>query len=129
MPVSVKILSDGAVVADFGVVMAARPDVQFQSGQANRTLNMLTGYELTSDGHVLTATAATQSTDMSFRYIERAGAQEFQAFTYLGWRYLQISAPGETLTTNDFRQSSNIRTRPSLPNSQVRMRQSMQCST
>ena len=100
-PVSVKTLSDGAVVADFGNVMSARPDVQFQSGQANRTLSMLTGYELTSDGHVSTATAATQSTNMSFSYIERAGAQEFQAFTYLGWRYLQVSAPGETLSSNN----------------------------
>ena len=100
-PVSVKTLSDGAVVADFGNVMSARPDVQFQSGQANRSLAMLTGYELTSDGHVSTATAATQSTNMSFNYVERAGAQEFQAFTYLGWRYLQIAAPGETLGTSN----------------------------
>ncbi len=100
-PISVKTLSDGAVVADFGTVMAARPDVKFQSGQAGRALNMLTGYELTSDGHVSAATAATQSTDMSFRYIQRAGAQEFQAFTYLGWRYLQISAPGELLSASN----------------------------
>ena len=97
MPMSVNTLSDGAVVADFGTVIPARPDVQFQSGVAGRTLNILTGYELTADGHVSTATAATQGTNMSFRYIERDGAQEFQAFTYLGWRYLQISAPGETL--------------------------------
>lgn len=100
-PVSVKTLSDGAVVADFGALMSARPDVKFQSGQASRTINMLTGYELTTDGHVSTATGATQGTDMSFRYIERAGAQEFQAFTYLGWRYLQISAPGETLSASN----------------------------
>ncbi len=100
-PVSIKTLSDGAVVADFGNVMSARPDIKFQSGQANLTINMLTGYELTSDGHVSTATAATQNTDMSFRYVERAGAQEFQAFTYLGWRYLQLSAPGETLTSSN----------------------------
>jgi alpha-L-rhamnosidase len=100
-PISVKTLSDGAVVADFGTVAPARPDVQFQSGVSGRTLNILTGYELTSDGHVSTTTATTQGTDMSFKYIERAGAQEFQAFTYLGWRYLQISAPGETLSTGN----------------------------
>jgi alpha-L-rhamnosidase len=99
-PLSVKTLSDGAVVADFGSVMPARPDVRFQSGVSGRTLNILTGYQLTSDGHVSTTTATTQGTDMSFRYIERAGAQEFQAFTYLGWRYLQISAPGETLSAS-----------------------------
>jgi len=99
-PVSVKTLSDGAVVADFGTVMPARPDVHFQSGVAGRTLNILTGYQLTSDGHVSSATNATQGTNMSFKYIERVGAQEFQAFTYLGWRYLQISAPGETLSAS-----------------------------
>ena len=96
-PISVNTLSDGAVVADFGTVIPARPDVHFQSGVAGRTLNILTGYQLTSDGHVATTAATTQGTNMSFKYIERAGAQEFQAFTYLGWRYLQISAPGETL--------------------------------
>jgi alpha-L-rhamnosidase len=99
-PISVKTLSDGAVVADFGTVMPARPDVQFKSGVSGRTLNILTGYQLTSDGHVSTTTATTQGTNMSFKYIERAGAQEFQAFTYLGWRYLQISAPGETLSAS-----------------------------
>jgi alpha-L-rhamnosidase len=99
-PISLKTLSDGAVVADFGTVIPARPDVHFQSGTSGRTLNILTGYELTSDGHVSTATAATQGTNMSFKYIERAGTQEFQAFTYLGWRYLQISAPGETLSAS-----------------------------
>jgi alpha-L-rhamnosidase len=36
-PISVKTLSDGAVVADFGMVIPARPDIQFQSGQAGRT--------------------------------------------------------------------------------------------
>jgi alpha-L-rhamnosidase len=100
-PVSVRTLSDGAVVADFGTVAPARPDVQFQSGKSGRVLNILSGYELTSDGHVSTAAAATQGTDMSFRYIERDGAQEFQAFTHLAWRYLQISAPGETLSASN----------------------------
>jgi len=99
-PVSVKILSDGAVVADFATVIPARPDVQFQSGKSGRTLNILTGYELTSDGHVSAAVNSTQETTMSFTYTESDGAQEFLPFTYLGWRYLQISAPGETLSAS-----------------------------
>jgi len=37
---------------------------------------------------------------MSFTYTESDGAQEFLPFTYLGWRYLQISAPGETLSAS-----------------------------
>ena len=100
-PVSVKTLTDGSVVADFGTVIPARPDVQFRSGQAGRTLKILTGFELTPDGHVSALASATQNTDMSFGYIERAGTQEFQAFTYLGWRYLQISSPGETLSASN----------------------------
>jgi alpha-L-rhamnosidase len=100
-PASVKTLSDGAVVADFGTVMPARPDVQFQSGVSGRMLNILTGYELTSDGHVSSATNATQETNMSFTYTESDGVQEFLPFTYLGWRYLQISAPGEALSSSN----------------------------
>ena len=99
-PVSVKTLSDGAVVADFGTVIPARPDIQFQSGKSGRALNILTGYELTSDGHVSAAVNSTQETTMSFTYTESDGAQEFLPFTYLGWRYLQISAPGETLSAS-----------------------------
>jgi len=99
-PVSVKTLSDGAVVADFGTVIPARPDIQFQSGKSGRTLSILTGYELTSDGHVSAAVNSTQETTMSFSYTESDGVQEFLPFTYLGWRYLQISAPGETLSAS-----------------------------
>jgi len=65
--------SDGAVVADFGTVIPARPDIQFQSGKSGRTLNILTGYELTSDGHVSAAVNSTQETTMSFTYTESDG--------------------------------------------------------
>jgi len=99
-PVSVNTLSDGSVVADFGTVIPARPDVQFQSGKSGRKLSILTGYQLTSDGHVSAAVASTQETTMSFTYTESDGAQEFLPFTYLGWRYLQISTPGETLSAS-----------------------------
>ena len=68
-----KTLSDGAVVADFGNVMPARPIVRFASGSAGRALNIQAGYHLTSDGHV----ASTPETDLSFRFTQRAGAQEF----------------------------------------------------
>ena len=44
----------------------------------------------------------TQHTNMSYSYIERGGGPEtFRPFDYLGFRYLQIDDPGETLTTND----------------------------
>ena len=96
-PMSIKTLADGAVIADFGNVIPARPTVRFASGMAGRTINILAGYHLTGDGHVSADTLTTQGTDLSFRFIQKAGAQEFRPFTYFGWRYLQISAPGEIL--------------------------------
>jgi alpha-L-rhamnosidase len=98
VPVSVKTLPSGAVVADYGEIIAARPAVTFHNGVAGRTIAMHAGFVLDPDGSVST-TRSTQATDMSFSYIERAGAQTFDAYTYLGFRYLEIDAPGETLST------------------------------
>jgi len=96
-PASLRTLPDGAVVADFGRVMAARPFVHFAAGQSGRSVAMLAGYHLLPDGHVSTLVEDTQGTDLSFGLIQRDGAQDFRAFTHVGWRYLQIAAPGETL--------------------------------
>ena len=96
-PISVQTLPDGDVVADFGKVIPARPVVHFNAGVSGRSLAILTGYRLLADGHVSEVIATTQGTNMSFGYIQTGGAQDFRAFTHLGWRYLQISAPGETL--------------------------------
>lgn len=98
--VSLKTLSDGAVVADFGKVMSARPVVHFKSGVAGRNLSLLTGYRLLGDGHVSTEKLATQGVDMSFSYTQAGGDETFRPFTHLAWRYLQIAAPGETLTAD-----------------------------
>ena len=95
-PVSVKKLPDGAIVADYGTVIAARPSVQFRDGVAGRRIRMHVGFVLDPDGHVSTTTG-TQATDLSFEYIERDGLQVFEPFTYLGFRYLEIDAPGETM--------------------------------
>ena len=40
---------------------------------------------------------------MTWCYTQKDGDQTAQAFTYWGWRYLQINAPGpgETLTADD----------------------------
>ncbi|MES1164792.1 MAG: family 78 glycoside hydrolase catalytic domain, partial [Verrucomicrobiota bacterium] len=101
-PVSVRTLADGAVVADFGKVMPARPTVKFAAGMAGRTLTIVGGYRLTSDGHVSVDVLTTQTCDLSFRFIQKAGAQEFRPMTHFGWRYLQVSAPGETLAASAF---------------------------
>ena len=95
-PVSVKTLPSGAVIADYGSVIAARPSVKFVHGIAGRPVAMHVGYVLDPDGRVST-TVATQGTDLSFSYVERGGAQAFEAYTYLGFRYLEVDAPGEHL--------------------------------
>ena len=93
-------LSNGAVVADFGKVYAAIPAVTFRHGVAGRLVTMHAGYLLDSDGQV-SATHGTQHTDMRYSYVQRGGAETFRAFDYLGFRYLQIDDPGESLTTAD----------------------------
>lgn len=101
-PVSVKTFPGGAIVADFGKVMPARPRVRFANGVAGRVLNLRAGYRLMPDGAVSAAPDATQGTDLSFRFVQRDGAQEFLPQTHFGWRYLELSAPGEKLGPEAF---------------------------
>src|SRR5207244_12038682 len=59
------------------------------------------GYVLDPDGQVST-THDTQHTDLSYSYVERGGsAEQFAAFDYLGFRYLQIDDPGEPIVAAD----------------------------
>ena len=95
-PVRVRSLRSGSVVVDFGAVYAARPQVAFRSGQAGRTIPMRVGYLLDPDGQVST-THGTQVTNLSFSYIQREGAQVFEALCFLGFRYLQIDGAGEPI--------------------------------
>ena len=97
MPASVRTLDDGALLADFGAVMPARPRIRFAAGQRGRSIRVQAGYRLAPNGHVDTSSNATQKTDMSFGYVQADGAQEFLAFTHVAFRYLEISAPGEVL--------------------------------
>jgi alpha-L-rhamnosidase len=94
--VSLRRLPSGAVVADFGRVYAAAPSVSFDHGVSGRVIKLLAGYLLDPNGAV-SANRGNQHTDMSYTYIERKGPQQFRAFDYLGFRYLEISDPGETL--------------------------------
>jgi alpha-L-rhamnosidase len=99
--VSVSMLRSGAIVADFGKVYAGIPSVTFSHGIRGRRVTMHAGYLLDPSGDVSTK-MGTQHTNMSYSYIERGGGQEsFRPFDYLGFRYLQIDDPGETLTTKD----------------------------
>ncbi|HEV2309239.1 MAG TPA: family 78 glycoside hydrolase catalytic domain [Acidimicrobiia bacterium] len=104
--VSITRLSNGAVVADFGKVYAARPTVTFSHGVAGRRITMHAGYLLDANpspgvpGQV-SVTRGTQHTNLAYSYVERRGRQTFEPFDYLGFRYLQIDDPGETLTAGD----------------------------
>ncbi|MEU4677671.1 family 78 glycoside hydrolase catalytic domain [Micromonospora sp. NPDC023737] len=100
-PVALRTAADGTVVADFGVVVPARPVVRFHSGVAGHPVPIRAGYTLTDTGRVATSTLLSQGTDMSFPYIQTDGAQEFQAFTHLGFRYLEIPDAGEDIALDD----------------------------
>ncbi len=101
-PVSVKTLSDGTTVADFGVVIPARLSVHFKNGAAGKQVAIQTGYELKNDGKINTSTTSLQSTDMRFYYDQKEGEQTYNTWDHLGFRYLQIPAlEGETFTEED----------------------------
>lgn len=110
--VSLHRLPTGAVVADFGKVYAAVPTVTFHHGVRGRTITMHAGYLLDSasdaraigNGAVageVSVAHGTQHTDMSYSYVQRGGVEQFHPFDYLGFRYLQIDDPGETLVPSD----------------------------
>ncbi|MCU1464721.1 MAG: alpha-L-rhamnosidase domain protein [Actinomycetia bacterium] len=99
-PKSLKRLADGTYVADFGAVIAATPVVEIHAGAAGRAVKLVSGDLLDPDGHVST-TRGHQDTDMHWDFDERAGAQEFRPFGYLGFRYLEVVGAAEPLTTVD----------------------------
>jgi alpha-L-rhamnosidase len=106
-PVSLTTLGSGAVVADFGKVYAAIPQVSFAHGARGHLVTLRAGYLLDEGSQVgpggepgqVSATRGTQHTDMSYSYLQRGGAEEFRPFDYLGFRYLQVDDPGERLSS------------------------------
>ena len=113
-PVSVRRLASGAVVADYGVIVAATPTVSFRHGKSGRKIAMHAGFLLDPDGSVST-TRGTQDTDMSYSYVERAGKQTFRPYTYLGFRYLQVDAPHEELSSDQLVAYARHAAMPDLP--------------
>jgi alpha-L-rhamnosidase len=94
---------DGTLVADFGRVIPARPEVDFDSGVAGRTVQLRAGYELTDAGRIATSTLASQGTNMVFPYTQAAGRQTYEAYTHLAFRYLEIPDAGEPISRDDVR--------------------------
>jgi alpha-L-rhamnosidase len=97
-PVKVTTLPSGAVVADFGKVIPAVPVIRFRNGQAGRAVPMTAGYVLNADGTVSNHPDDNQDTNLAYRYTQRDGDQTFRAFTYEGFRYLQIDAPADEIS-------------------------------
>ncbi len=95
-PMSVRVLPTGSVVVDFGKVYAGRPTVTFLHGVDGHVVPLHVGYTLDPDGAVST-THNTQQTDLSYSYTQRSGTQTFEPYCFLGFRYLQIDDPGETV--------------------------------
>ena len=100
-PVALSTADDGTVVADFGVVIPARPAVRFDAGVAGRTVTIRGGFNLTATGRVATSTLLSQGTNMTYPYTQQDGKQEFRAFTHLGFRYLEIPDAGEEIALDD----------------------------
>lgn len=51
----------------------------------------------------------TQGSDMRFHYTQKAGHQTAEPFTYWGWRYLEISNPGEDVEITAVVQATDVR--------------------
>jgi alpha-L-rhamnosidase len=97
-PAQVTTLPSGAVVADFGKVIPAVPVIRFRDGEAGRAIPMTAGYVLNADGTVSNHPDDNQDTDLTYRYTQRDGDQTFRAFTYEGFRYLQLDAPADEIS-------------------------------
>lgn len=101
-PKEIKVVN-GKTIADFGVVIPARPEITFKNGSANRAVTITGGYLLNSDGTVAEGDKPQQSTTMTWTYNQVAGEQTYHAWDHLGFRYLQISDCGETFTKETLR--------------------------
>jgi alpha-L-rhamnosidase len=113
-PVSRRLLPNGSLVFDFGAIYPARIRVRFTEGEDGRTIPMHVGYLLDPDGAVST-THATQTTNLSFSYISRPGAQVFEALTYLGFRYLQVDNPGHPIGADQVEAIASHTAMPDVP--------------
>lgn len=97
-PCEVKKLSDGNTVADFGAVIPARPQITFKNGVSGRQLTIQTGYVLNANGTINSSSAATQSTNMTYKYTQKDGEQTYNTWDHLGFRYISIPSCDEDFT-------------------------------
>ena len=101
-PISVTRLEDGSTVADFGRVIPASVIIHFPDGIAGTRLTIQEGYEITEDGSINTTKESTQHTNMTYVYLMKDGEQTFEAWSFLGFRYVSVPAEAGVLTEKDF---------------------------
>lgn len=95
-PDALERLDDETYLADFGRVYLAELEVHFENVTDGHHVKFLAGYRLDEGGEVEPEEGA-QWTDMRYEYVQRDGAQSFEAYNYLGFRYLQIESPDKEL--------------------------------
>ena len=95
-PVRVHTLATGSVVVDFGAVYPARPRVEFTFG-SGRTVHLTAAGYLLDAGGAVSTTHGTQGTNLYLLLCDGDGPQTFEAFSYLGFRYLQIDDPCQAI--------------------------------
>ena len=96
-PVKVTTPAPGVVVADFGKIIPAVPVIRFRHGTEGHLVNMVAGYLLNADGTVSNSAHDNQATDLTYRYTQRDGDQTFRAYTYEGFRYLQLDTRADDI--------------------------------
>jgi len=110
-------LSSGSIAHVGDRITVDAPADGYGPGHAeSHTITAVDGSTVTLDGPLAAAHAAgawvetsragtskldTQGSNLRFYYTEKDGEQVAQPFTYWGWRYLEISDPGEDLTAAD----------------------------
>ena len=94
-------LANGAVVADFGAVYAARPRVTFASGVAGADRGHASRLPARSRRAGLDTARHPGDQSLHRRTSRGRGRQTFEGFTYLGFRYLQVDSPPVPLRAED----------------------------
>ena len=101
-PVGVTTLADGTTVADFGRVIPATVIIHFPSGVRGKRITIQEGYELNEDGSINTDIKATQHTNMTYVYVMKDGAQTYEPWGFLGFRYVSVPAEAGALDLDSF---------------------------
>ena len=113
LPVRLHTLADGSVVADFGAVYAGAAAVEFARGIPGhgRHAGGLPARSRRPGLH-----APRHAGDEPLLHLHHAGRpQAFEAFTYLGFRYLQIDNPGQRLEPGQVAAMARHTAMPAVP--------------